>query len=108
MQARILIVDDDQDILTALKKRLTWMGHEVLTAEDGEQALRVAAEEQPDLMLLDIELPVLSGLDILKQLAEKRSSIPPESIPEVIVITAFGTIDRAVEAIRLVSAMNEK
>ena len=101
MQTRILIVDDDQDILSALKKRLTWMGHEVVTSEDGEQALKVVAEEQPDLMLLDIELPGLSGLDILKQLAEKRSSIPPQSVPEVIVITAFGTIDRAVEAIRL-------
>jgi DNA-binding NtrC family response regulator len=101
MQARILIVDDDHDILTALKKRLTWMGHEVLTAEDGEQGLRVAAEEQPDLMLLDIELPGLNGLDILKRLGEKRSSSPPQTVPEAIVITAFGTIDRAVEAIRL-------
>ena len=101
MQARILIVDDDHDILSALKKRLSWMGHEVLTVEDGEQALRLVAEEAPDLMLLDIELPVLSGLDILKKLAEKRSSVPPQSTPEVIVITAFGTIDRAVEAIRL-------
>jgi DNA-binding NtrC family response regulator len=101
MQARILIVDDDHDILTALKKRLVWMGHEVFTAEDGEQGLRLAAEEQPDLMLLDIELPGLSGLDVLKQLGEKRSGTPPQTVPEVIVITAFGTIDRAVEAIRL-------
>lgn len=101
MQARILIVDDDQDILAALKKRLTWMGHEVLTAEDGEQALKLVAEEQPDLMLLDIELPGLTGLDVLKLLAEKRSNIPPQVVPEVIVITAFGTIDRAVEAMRL-------
>ena len=101
MQARILIVDDDQDILRALKKRLSWMGHEVLTAEDGEQALRSAMEDQPDLMLLDIELPGLSGLDVLKQLGEKRSGIPPQVVPEVIVITAFGTIGRAVEAMRL-------
>ena len=101
MQARILIVDDDQDILSALKKRLAWMGHETFTAEDGEQALRLATEESLDLMLLDIELPGLSGLDILKQFAEKRSSVPTQSVPEVIVITAFGTIDRAVEAIRL-------
>ena len=101
MQARILIVDDDQDILSGLKKRLTWMGHEVLTAEEGEQVLRLVVEEQPDLMLLDIELPGLSGFDILKKLAERRSSIPPQAVPEVIVITAFGTIGRAVEAIRL-------
>jgi DNA-binding NtrC family response regulator len=101
MQARILIVDDDHDILSALKTRLMWMGHEVLTAEDGEQALKRVAEDQPDLMLLDIELPGLSGLDVLKRLCEKRSGLPPQTTPEVIVITAFGTIGRAVEAMRL-------
>jgi len=101
MQARVLIVDDDPDILRATEKRLTWMGHDVRTAQDGEQALRLLIDDPPDLMLLDIELPGLSGLDVLKQLAEKRSSIPPQTTPEVIVITAFGTIDRAVEAIRL-------
>jgi len=101
MQARVLIVDDDPDILTSLTKRLTWMGHDVLTAEDGEQALRMVFEDQPDIMLLDIELPGLGGLDILKHLAEKRSAVPAQTLPEVIVITAFGTIGRAVEAMRL-------
>jgi DNA-binding NtrC family response regulator len=101
MKARVLIVDDDPDILTSLTKRMTWMGHDVLTAEDGEQALRMVVEDQPDLMLLDIELPDLSGLDILKRLAEKRASVTPQTLPEVIAITAFGTIGRAVEAIRL-------
>lgn len=101
MQARILIVDDDQDILSALKKRLTWMGHEVFTAEDGQQALRLIAEDQPELMLLDIELPDMSGIDVLKHLADKRSTGSLQSLPEVIVITAFGTIGRAVEAVRL-------
>ena len=101
MQMRVLVVDDDCDIVSALQKRLTWMGHEVLTAEDGEQALKLAIEDQPDLMLLDIELPGLSGLDVLKRLTERRSNVPPHVIPEVVVITAFGTIDRAVEAIRL-------
>jgi DNA-binding NtrC family response regulator len=101
MQARILIVDDDPDILTSLTKRLTWTGHDVLTAEDGEQALRMVGEDQPDVMLLDIELSGLGGLDILKHLAEKRAHVPTPTLPEVIVITAFGTIGRAVEAMRL-------
>lgn len=101
MQIRVLVVDDDPDILSALQKRLTWMGHDVLTAEDGEQALKRAIEDQPDLMLLDIELPGLSGLDVLKRLTDRRSNVPPQFTPEVVVITAFGTIDRAVEAIRL-------
>ncbi len=101
MQARVLIVDDDPDILTSLTKRLSWMGHDVLTAEDGEQALRVVFQDQPDVVLLDIELPGLGGLDILKHLTEKRSAVPAPTLPEVIVITAFGTIGRAVEAMRL-------
>jgi DNA-binding response OmpR family regulator len=74
MQPHVLIVYDDQDILSALKKRLTWLGHEVITAEDGEQALKRVTEDQPDLMLLDIELPSLSGLDVLKRLSERRST----------------------------------
>ena len=101
MQARVLIVDDDPDILTSLTKRLSWMGHDVLTAEDGEQALRMVFQDQPDVVLLDIELPGLGGLDILKHLTEKRSVVPAPTLPEVIVITAFGTIGRAVEAMRL-------
>ena len=101
MQARILVVDDDPDILSALKKRLLWMGHDVITAEDGEQALRLVTDDQPDLMLLDIELPGLSGLALLKQLRERRSTDPVQRIPGVIVLTAFGTIGRAVEAMQL-------
>lgn len=101
MQARILVVDDDTDILTATKKRLTWMGHDVLTAESGEQALKTVIEHQPDLMLLDIELPGLSGLEVLQQFARQRSTNQALPLPEVIVLTAFGTIGRAVEAMRL-------
>jgi DNA-binding NtrC family response regulator len=101
MQARILVVDDDPDILSALKKRLLWMGHDVVTAEDGEQALRLVTDEQPDLMLLDIELPGVSGLALLKQLRERRSAEHAQAMPGVIVLTAFGTIGRAVEAMQL-------
>ena len=101
MQARILVVDDDPDILSALKKRLVWMGHDVFTAEDGEQALKLVTEDQPDLMLLDIELPGLSGLDLLKRLRERHSTEQAEARPGVIVLTAFGTIGRAVEAMQL-------
>jgi DNA-binding NtrC family response regulator len=101
VQARILVVDDDPDILSALKKRLLWMGHDVFTAEDGGQALKLVTEDQPDLMLLDIELPGLSGLAVLKQLRERHSTEQAQAMPGVIVLTAFGTIGRAVEAMQL-------
>ncbi|NJN35900.1 MAG: response regulator [Nitrospiraceae bacterium] len=77
MRAKILIVDDDRDILLSLENRVTWMGHEPLTATNGKDALRLIQDEEPDLVLLDLELPVLSGLDVLKQVSE--TSARPDS-----------------------------
>lgn len=77
MRAKILIVDDDRDILLSLENRVTWMGHEPLTATNGKEALRVIQDEEPDLVLLDLELPMLSGLDVLKQVSE--TSARPDS-----------------------------
>ena len=106
MRARILIVDDDPDIVLALENRITWMGHEPLTAADGKEALRMIQADQPDLVLLDIQLPGLSGLDILEQMRDTlgkqaSSDREPSSLPPVIMLTAFGTIERAVKAMQL-------
>ena len=67
MRAKILIVDDDRDILLGLENRITWMGHEPVTAANGEEALRLIEQGDFDLVLLDLELPVLSGLEILER-----------------------------------------
>lgn len=110
MQAKILIVDDDLDILHALKNRLQWLGHEVVTATNGAMAIEEITQGLPDLLLLDLEMPKLSGLDVLKRLADQNISLngpahenapgkrPPR--PGIIVMTAFGTVSRAVEAMR--------
>jgi DNA-binding NtrC family response regulator len=98
VQTKVLIVDDDREILLALESRLRWMGHDTLTAETGEKALALIAQEVPDLVLLDIELPGMSGLDALKRLADRASR---GSGPGVIVLTAHGTVARAVEAMQL-------
>jgi DNA-binding NtrC family response regulator len=106
MRARILIVDDDPDIVLALENRVTWMGHEPVMANDGKEALRIIQHEQPDLVLLDIQLPVFSGLDILQQLHDSigkqtSSDTGGSSIPPIVMLTAFGTIERAVKAMQL-------
>ncbi|MEC4889377.1 MAG: sigma-54 dependent transcriptional regulator [Nitrospira sp.] len=111
MRAKILIVDDDRDILLGLENRMAWMGHEVLTAQDGKEGLRLIEQEHPDLVLLDLELPFLSGLDILKQIRDKSQTRarPGDSTglssdhtaPQVIILTAFGTVERAVQAMQL-------
>ena len=106
MRARILIVDDDPDIVLALENRITWMGHEPVTAADGKEALRIIQNEQPDVILLDIQLPIYSGIDILQQLHDAIGKQPPSTdgvpaLPSVIMLTAFGTIELAVKAMQL-------
>jgi DNA-binding NtrC family response regulator len=101
VRTKVLIVDDDQEIVLALESRLRWMGHETLTAETGEQALVSVAQDGPDLLLLDIELPGMSGIDVLKRLTESASQNRRKTPPGAIVLTAHGTVGRAVEAIQL-------
>lgn len=112
MRAKILIVDDDRDILLSLENRVTWMGHEPLMATDGKEALRLIQEEEPDLVLLDLELPLLSGLEVLKQVGEVSLRGNPQdkaspktstahTTPLIVMLTAFGTIERAVQAMQL-------
>jgi DNA-binding NtrC family response regulator len=109
MRAKILIVDDDRDILLGLENRITWMGHEPITADNGKEALRLIEQGEFDLALLDLELPFLSGLEILERVksaahsgkgAEKDAGTA-YTTPLIIILTAFGTVERAVQAMQL-------
>jgi DNA-binding NtrC family response regulator len=100
MKSRILLVDDDQDTLVALRDRLEMMGYEILTAEDGAKALQAIDHNHPNLMLLDLELPILSGLDVLEQLARRRLSGGRYVKLPVIVMTAYGSVEAAAASIR--------
>ncbi|WP_447972013.1 sigma-54-dependent transcriptional regulator [Nitrospira sp. Kam-Ns4a] len=93
----ILIVDDAPDILTVLQDRLGALGFDTIIAEDGPRALELLDREAPSLMLLDIEMPGCSGLDVLRRLSQAGGGRP--ELP-VIVMTAHGTITRAVEAMK--------
>jgi DNA-binding response OmpR family regulator len=66
MNGKILIVDDDQDITMMLEDRLQASGYGTLVAGDGLQALEKVEQEAPHLMLLDLDMPRLGGLDVLK------------------------------------------
>jgi DNA-binding NtrC family response regulator len=91
---QILVVDDDPDILTLLRLRLAQLGYAVRTAATGQEALSMLASEQPALVLLDLRLPRLSGLDVLKQLRQTTPELT------VIVMTAYATVEKAVEAMK--------
>ena len=96
MNAKILIVDDDQDITTMLEDRLQASDYGTLVASDGIQALEKVEQEAPHLMLLDLDMPRLGGLEVLKRLPTVKQA---EDIP-VIVMTAHGSIEAAVEAMK--------
>ena len=67
-EARVLVVDDDRQMLRAVTNALKARGYYVITAGDGESALKMAAEEQPDLILLDLGLPNLDGRQVISRL----------------------------------------
>ena len=70
MGYRILVIDDDRHLLKALDTALTRLGYQVLHAEDGEKGLWLAEQEAPDLVILDLNLPGISGLDVCRKLRQ--------------------------------------
>jgi DNA-binding response OmpR family regulator len=88
---RILIVEDEPNMVAGLRDNFEFEGYEVLTAYDGEDRLKRALTESPDLLVLDVMMPKLSGLEVCKQLKAKRPSIP------IIMLTARGQeVDKVV------------
>jgi DNA-binding response OmpR family regulator len=80
---KILIVDDDQSILRLYKEELLEEGYDVVTAVNGREAMEKFEKEAPDLVTLDIQLPDVDGIKLLRQMKEKRPRMP------VIMSTAF-------------------
>ena len=85
----ILLVDDEASIRKTVARRLEREGYRVITAESGEEGLRLAGEQLPDLVLLDIMMPKMKGRDVCKQL----KADPLTSRIPVIFITALGLAD---------------
>jgi nitrogen regulation protein NR(I) len=93
--SRILLVDDDQTVVSAFAEVLSELGHEVCPAGNAEQAFAELTGGEIDLVILDICLPGMSGLEALKRIKEERRKLP------VIVMTGRGTMDTAIEATKL-------
>src|SRR5579862_423223 len=88
---RILIVEDEPNMVSGLRDNFEFEGFEVSTALDGVAGLELALKNAPDLVILDVMMPKMSGLDVCKQLKAKRPSIP------IIMLTARGQeVDKVV------------
>jgi DNA-binding NtrC family response regulator len=94
LSGTILVADDDADIREILRDTLNSLGAKTITAANGQECLDFAETAAPDLILLDIEMPVKNGLDVLKEIHQRRFDTT------VIMITAYGTIERAVQAMK--------
>ena len=91
---KILLIDDDEDIRDVMTLTLKDAGYSVICAQDGHAGLMLTTREEPQIVITDIQMPGLSGLDVL----EKIKKIKPET--EVIVTTGFGDIKKAVKALQ--------
>ncbi|NVL90470.1 MAG: sigma-54-dependent Fis family transcriptional regulator, partial [Desulfobacterales bacterium] len=91
----ILIVDDEKNYLVVLSAFLSGEGYEILTAETARQALEVMQTTDLDLVLTDMKMPAMGGIELLKRIKERAPDLP------VIMMTAYGTVEKAVEAMQL-------
>jgi len=94
--ARILIAEDDPNTIKLLNYRMQSMGHETVSAIDGGKALEMATKENPDLILLDIMMPVMSGVQVLRKLKFQDET---KNIP-VIMLTAKAQEEDIVDALK--------
>jgi CheY-like chemotaxis protein len=92
--ATILVIDDEADLCNTIETRLKWNKFKVLTASNGQDGLETAASEKPDLILLDNNMPVMSGLEMLARLHEDADL---KAIP-VIMVTAACEPQKIAEA----------
>ena len=93
-KGRILIVDDEVDIRETLSDRLEAEGFEVMQAASGGEGLQQIRMENPDVVLLDLQMPGMDGMEVLRRIGTEGLE------PTVVVITAYGTIERAVQAMK--------
>ena len=95
MTQHILIVDDEESIRVALQRLLEYNGFDARVAEDGFRALESLAEDPADVVLLDIKMPRMDGLEVLQKIRERPDG------PFVVIVTAHGDTQTAVECMKL-------
>ncbi|WP_317663862.1 two-component system response regulator RssB [Pseudomonas sp. KU43P] len=98
ISATLLIIDDDDVVRASLAAYLEDSGFSVLQASNGQQGLQVFEEHQPDLVICDLRMPQMGGLELIRQISERAPQLP------VIVVSGAGVMSDAVEALRLGAA----
>jgi two-component system NtrC family sensor kinase len=92
---KLLVIEDEQSARELLKISLESDGHTVFTAEDGSRGLDIFARENPSIVLTDIKMPGMDGIEVLRKLKEQSEEV------EVIVFTGHGDMNLAIQALQL-------
>jgi DNA-binding NtrC family response regulator len=95
MATKVLLVDDEEEFLDVLGERMQMRGMEVKTSASAMQALETLEQESFDVIILDLMMPEMDGLEALKRIKHNRPEL------QVILLTGHGTIEKGVEAMRL-------
>lgn len=93
--ARILVIDDESSILNMLKVLLSVEGYQVTAYQEATKALEVVCQEEFDLVITDLRMAPISGMDVLKYVREQRPALP------VIIMTAYGKVETAIESFQI-------
>ncbi len=93
-KGKVLIVDDAPDTLDIIQKLLSYEGYDVILAPTGEEGVKKVAEEKPEVVLMDINLPGIDGTEALRRIRRMNP------IQSVIMLTAFATVENAIRALK--------
>jgi len=91
---RVLIVDDEEELVTTIAERLQIRGIQAETATDGETALKMIGENPPQVVVLDVMMPGIGGIEILQRMRSQNLQIP------VILLTGYGSTEQGLEGMR--------
>ncbi|MCE5337052.1 MAG: response regulator [Desulfobacteraceae bacterium] len=93
---RVLLIDDEVGLIQNISQLLKHRGYEASIAGNGEEGLRAIREKQFDVVVLDLRMPGISGMDVLREIKTEKAGSP-----EVIILTGFGTVDSGLEGLQL-------
>ena len=93
--AKILIIDDEASILSLMTKLCEQMGHKVFATQTGAEGVRLIEAESPDLVIVDLRIGDMNGLQIIEDTRTKYPQIA------IVMVTGYGTVETAVEAMKL-------
>lgn len=113
--ARILVVDDEPDCISIIKCRLEWCHYEVISASNGEEGLQMAESEKPDLILLDTNMPVMNGHEMLERM-RKHPTLQDTPVimvtalcerQDIVAASAFGVADYVTKPVDFTSLLHK-